>query len=165
MIDITVSGLDKAIAELKAYKSSLLERCNRAQRAIAQLVRDTAQQGFDTAAVNGGHTPAPTNVTVLPDSSGPTVVIAEGDQAMFIEFGAGVYYNGTGIPYRENRAEFPGYEMGSYGMHNGLKDHWRYKGDDGKWHMTHGTIMQSPMYNAVISALPEIAGIIRSEFT
>lgn len=66
-----------------------------------------------------------------------------GEQATFVEFGAGVHFNGN--PHSSPHpwgVEF-GYTIGDYGMHQGLNDGWWYKG-----HYYHGTPAAMPLFYA-----------------
>ena len=66
-----------------------------------------------------------------------TVVIASGEDAIWIEFGSGVYYNGSpGTSPHPSGAEL-GFVIGGYGDGNGKKNAWGYKDETGKVILTH----------------------------
>ena len=72
----------------------------------------------------------------------------QGEDVAFVEFGSGVHYNG-----HPNSSPHPlgvklGYTIGSYGWHQGLEDHWWYKGDDGEQHLSYGTEATMPLFHA-----------------
>ncbi len=70
-----------------------------------------------------------------------------GEQAAFVEFGAGIHYNGT-----PNGSPHPlgvelGFTIGSYGFGQGLKDEWHYK-SGGEWKVSQGTPAAMPLFHA-----------------
>lgn len=68
-----------------------------------------------------------------------------GSEVLFVEFGAGVHFNGSGSP--NPYASTLGYEIGGYGKHQGLNDFWFYR-EDGELIKSHGTKATMPMYRA-----------------
>ena len=162
-IGLNVTDIDHLIRSLNHYQAELANKCERIRTQVAQLLATYADVSFNGATVNDHHSPAPTTVTVESNGDDVTIVVASGDEAMFIEFGAGVHYNGSGVPYATAGADFPGYAMGSYGNGNGTKDYWHYM-TDGRWHTTHGTVMQTPFHNALLEILPAVEDIVRSAF-
>lgn len=162
-IGLDAHEIDGVIRDLQAYVSELDVKCELVREQIAQLLAVYAEVGFNGATVNDHHSPLPTTVTVESGGENVTLVVAQGEEAMFIEFGAGVHYNGGGVPYASLGADFPGYAMGSYGKGNGIKDYWHYMAD-GRWHTTHGTRMQSPFHNAFLEILPAVESIVRNVF-
>lgn len=73
--------------------------------------------------------------------------IANGREPVFVEFGAGVYYNASNhypIPKPQEIKN-----IGEYGKGMGKRRTWGYRGKlTGKVHITRGTPMRMPMYNA-----------------
>lgn len=71
----------------------------------------------------------------------------QGEQAVFVEFGAGVYYNGSpGTSPHPYGVEL-GFTIGDYGSGLGKNDTWEYV-KNGKYHITHGTPAAMPLYHA-----------------
>ena len=88
----------------------------------------------------------------------------KGEDVMFVEFGAGVYYNGNpGNSPHPMGAEL-GWTIGSYGYHNGLKEYWHYRNDEGKWRTSHGTEAMMPMYKADVEIRQKFASIAKKVF-
>lgn len=88
----------------------------------------------------------------------------QGDDVAFVEFGSGVHYNG-----HPNSSPHPlgvklGYTIGSYGWHQGLEDHWWYKGDDGEQHLSYGTEATMPLFHASEHIKQEYKRIAREVF-
>lgn len=70
-----------------------------------------------------------------------------GEQAAFVEFGAGIHYNGNPGGSSHPLGVELGYTIGSYGMGQGLKEYWQYK-SGGTWYTTQGTPTAMPLYHA-----------------
>ena len=124
---IRINGFDSAsvaaaIGELrrisKDLKKNVVDECYR----LAQIGQSVAQSAFSNAAYDGIND---VSVSAEPTESGARVR-ASGEAAMFIEYGAGVHHNGSGIypaPLPEGMAG-----IGGYGKGNGNKDYWFYTG-------------------------------------
>ena len=75
------------------------------------------------------------------------VLVLAGKDVAFIEFGAGVHYNGTG-GLNPEASKF-GFTIGSYGQGHGLEDKWVYYDEEASCFKTsHGTEAAMPMYLA-----------------
>ena len=72
----------------------------------------------------------------------------QGEDVAFIEFGAGVHYNGHPGSSPNDLGAKLGYTIGSYGWHQGLQEYWWYKGDDGEMHKSEGTEAMMPLFHA-----------------
>lgn len=168
--ELSVESIDAAIKEIEAYKQELADKLRRLQTLIAERVTWSVTSGFNNATfdvISG--TPEPNDVTVeLDDSGNVSVIIARGKQAVFIEFGAGVYNNGpkgsSPHPWTETN---PTFLIGEYGMGNGARNAWAYyNGEKGKENLvvTHGTPAAMPMYNGYKTALAIIGDLAREVF-
>ena len=92
-----------------------------------------------------------------------TVVVAQGEDAIWVEFGAGVHHNGSaGSSPHPSGAEL-GFTIGGFGKGNGKKDIWGYY-EGGELRLTHGTPAVMPMYNAMKMVCDEIVDIAREVF-
>lgn len=161
-IELSEPGFSRAINEIRAYRESLTEKTERLKKRVADEIAEEAQDYFDASCyddltVGGMRKP---NVNVSVEVLGNVVVvIADGEEAIFVEFGAGVYHNGaSGASPHPNGASL-GYTIGSYGE-NGKRRAWGFIGEDGVVHITRGTPAQMPMYRAtqiIISKIPKIA--------
>lgn len=89
-------------------------------------------------------------------------ITVSGKEIMFIEFGAGVYYNSSPSPHPKGE-EF-GFVIGSYGKGMGLKQVWGYYGEDGELHLTHGVKATMPLYNAIQKLYKEAPIIAKQVF-
>lgn len=148
-IKLDPNSVDKAIAELKDYRKGLQDKL---KILIGQLTQDgveiariqvTASQGDSKDAF----------VDYVVDSSGEIIkasIFLQGSDALFIEFGAGIYYNnGNAHP---QSTEF-GYGVGTYPSEHPPNrainpGYWWYKGEDGSKHLSLGTEATMPIYHA-----------------
>lgn len=161
-INLTESGIEQAIKELMRYKQNILKKENLLRDRVAEFLRNEAQQGFDNSIVDDvvdGAIKADVQVTIDDASGNTTIVLANGSDAVFVEFGAGVYHNGLAGSSPNPYGNKLGFTIGSYGYGRGRRQAWGYyDGQDLK--ITHGTPATMPMAHAVTSLLnhyPEIA--------
>ena len=165
-VELSESGIDSAVKKLANYKQEFVKKVELFRKRVAERLKEEAQQGFNGAVVddlvNGTQTIAQVNVSVnhLGDVS---VVIANGEDAVWVEFGAGVYHNGTPGSSPHPRGAELGMIIGGYGEGNGKKRIWGYyEGDELK--LTHGTPARMPMSQAMNTVLNDIHSIAREVF-
>ncbi|MBO6268100.1 MAG: hypothetical protein J6N19_03015 [Clostridium sp.] len=152
-------SIEKAIRELEEYRKDLLEKCERLRQLVAMEIGTSAEQGFRSAVVDDifkGEWSTPNDVEVHVDEhDNVSVVIASGSQAVFIEFGSGVYHNGAAGSSPHKWGAENGFIIGEYGHKQGRKKGWNIRAGVA----THGTPAQMPLYNAmedVISRMTEL---------
>lgn len=160
------SSIDKAIREVQQYKAEIARKTEQLRQRVSTLIAWRASQGFSSALVddiiNGEVRNGSVDVQV-DERGGITVIIANGEDAAFIEFGAGVYYNGSvGSSPHPKGAEL-GMTIGSYGKGHGAKNVWGFY-EDGELKLTHGTPAAMPMYNAMKEVCADIANIAKEVF-
>lgn len=89
---------------------------------------------------------------VFIDESGANTratLVLSGKDVAFIEFGAGVHYNGQGGSSPNPFGQKLGMTIGSYGLGHGLEDHWFYFDEDlGRYRFSYGTRAAMPMAKA-----------------
>lgn len=165
---LSVREIDKAIKELEQYKQEIIGKTELLRKKIVERLENLAASGFAGAIVDdltkdsGGVRHA--QVTTSVDERGNiSVVIAQGEDAIWVEFGAGVYHNGSaGSSPHPNGSEL-GFTIGDYGKGMGKKNTWGFY-EDGELRLTHGTPAVMPMYNAVKIVCDEIADIAKEVF-
>lgn len=165
-IQLSERSINDAIKQLKDYKKWLDKKTAELQRRVADELATDMQTGFMSAMVDdllkgGGGTP---NVSVsVQQSDNVTLVIASGEDAIWVEFGSGVYHNTpVGTSPHPKGAEF-GFTIGSYGKGLGSRKVWGYY-EDGELKLTHGTPAQMPMYNAMKAVSDRIGRIAQEVF-
>ena len=88
------------------------------------------------------------------------VVIMEGEDATFVEFGAGVSLNGhLGSSPHPRGAEL-GMTIGDYGKGYGQYTSWGYKDIDGL-HVTRGVKSQKPLYETLLETKGKVGEIAK----
>ena len=158
--------IGKVIKELEQYKQELIRKTALLREKVADRIAELAQSGFNGAVVDdvlkGGVKTAQVTVS-LSNTDDVSLVIANGEDAVWVEFGAGVYHNSSaGSSPHPNGSEL-GFTIGGYGKGMGKKEVWGYyEGDELR--LTHGTPAIMPMYNAVKTVCDEITSIAREVF-
>lgn len=87
-----------------------------------------------------------------------------GEDVMFVEFGAGVHYNGPPGQSPNPKGAELGYTIGSYGLGQGRYDHWWYTDDNGEMKVSYGTEATMPMYKADMEIQHRYIDIARKVF-
>lgn len=166
-VELTESGIDKAIKELEEYKKDIKRKTSLLQDRIAKRIEEEADKGFASAVVDdlvrGGYQKpdVTVNYTIKGDIS---VVVAQGEDAVWVEFGAGVYHNGNLGSSPHPRGSELGMTIGGYGQGKGKQKSWGFKDADGTLHVTRGTPAQMPLEKAVLSVLDELPQMAKEVF-
>ena len=92
-------------------------------------------------------------------------LVLEGREVLFIEFGAGVHYNGSVGSSNHPKGAENGFLIGTYGMGNGSRQVWGYYADSGELVLTHGTKATMPMYMADQEIIRNVVRIAREVFS
>lgn len=166
-VELTESGIDKAIKELEEYKKDIKRKTSLLQDRIAKRIEEEADKGFASAVVDdfvrGGYQKP--DVTVNYTTQGDiSVIVAQGEDAVWVEFGAGVYHNGNLGSSPHPRGSELGMTIGGYGQGKGKQRSWGFKDADGTLHVTRGTPAQMPLEKAVLSVLDELPQMAKEVF-
>ena len=163
------ASIDRAVNEIREYSRWVQRKTDELRERIAYFIAKDASAVFNTAVVDDligeGSVTGSVNVVVENQGDNITVVIANGEDAVFMEFGAGVYYNGAVGSSPNPLGTALGFTIGSYGKGNGRKEVWGYRGEDGEIHLTHGAPASMPLYRAVQSVSRDIVRIAREVFS
>ena len=162
-ISLNTKDLKKAIQEVEKYKQDLQRKINIFRQRLAEELVDEAKAGFSSAIVDDltkGGSRTPEVEVYYKDRGNLTVVFADGKDAIWCEFGAGVYHNTpVGTSPHPMGVEL-GYTIGSYGKGYGKADAWGYY-ENGELKITRGTPASMPMYNAMKSVMAKAITIAR----
>lgn len=163
---LSVRDIDRAMRELEQYKQDIIRKTDLLREKVAERLAELSRDGFAGAVVDdllkGGQRTAQVDVSI--DQRGNiTLVIARGEDAVWVEFGAGVHYNGSAGTSPHPKGSELGFTIGGYGKGMGRKDVWGFY-DDGELRLTHGAPAIMPMYNAIKTVCDEIAEITRGVF-
>lgn len=165
--DLSEEGVTKAIHEVEAYKKDFVKKWGVFHRRVAELLQEKTQQGFSGAIVDdllpksGGARLANVDVQLQPGED-VSLIIANGTDAVWVEFGAGVYHNGgVGSSPNPYGAKL-GFSIGTYGV-MGKAPAWGFY-EGGELKITRGTPAQMPMFHAVESVLADLDKIAKEVF-
>lgn len=157
-MNLSVSSIENAIKEVKAFRDSLDQKKDRLLEELANIGVREASVRFTTAMYDGVND---SHVTLETISNGYTIV-AEGRAVAFIEFGAGVYHN-SGEPYPDPRPDgIVG--IGEYGKGYGKRKAWGFRNEAGELTITHGNPAAMPMWYASEEMRGKIAKIAEEVF-
>lgn len=163
---LSAREIDRAIRELEQYKQDIIRKTDLLRERVAERLAELSRDGFAGAVVDdllkGGQRTAQVDVSI-DQRDNVTLVIARGEDAVWVEFGAGVHYNGSAGTSPHPKGSELGFTIGGYGKGMGKKDVWGFY-EDGELRLTHGTPATMPMYNAVKTVCDEIAEIAREVF-
>ena len=135
VINVTLSehGIDAAIKEVKAYKRTMYGKMQR-------LITAMCKEGEAYAIAHVTHIDTGETVgSIHGYRKGNSGVIVAGGQAIWLEFGTGVYWNGNpnGSPHPDG--ERLGFRIGEYGEQHGLNQGWFYPTDDPRYEIVRHT--------------------------
>ena len=163
VIKISLDEIENAIKELEQYEKDMLNKIEIFRQRLADEINDEAQSLFNNSIVNdlidGGSRSAEVTVTTT-HKKNVSVVIAYGTDAVWVEFGAGVYHNGSVGSSPHPMGVKLGYTIGSYGKGRGKGRAWGYY-ENGELNITRGTPATMPMYNAMKSIIAKADSIAR----
>ena len=150
---------DRAIKELNAYKKDFLRREKQLIEGLAEIGLKEASVRFTTAMYDGTN-----DVSVqLDETKDGYVIVANGQAVAFIEFGAGVYHNGT-EPYPNPRPEgIVG--IGEYGKGMGKRKAWGYENENGEIVITRGNPAAMPMWYASEEIKNSVLKVVKEVFS
>lgn len=162
-IELSQQSIREAINQLEAYKNGLAFKMEEFIRALAEVGFSVVEQNMSTE----GDSSTEHNTYVRINSYGSYVkadLVLQGRDVLFIEFGAGIHYNGSvGSAAYDKAAEF-GYTIGSYGKGHGAEDFWWYTDESGAPHMSQGTKAATPMYKASLKMRNDFLSVARRVF-
>ena len=160
----SLGQLGQVAREIANYRTQLNDKIKLFTERVAYYIQMQADSLFGAAVVdiqpNGTYDNANVEVEVRRDGD-IYIVIAKGEEAVFVEFGAGVYFNGTGSP-RPGGEELS-LTIGSYGLGHGMQNAWAFSSADGKV-VTRGTPAQMPLYKSMCAARDNILTIAEEVF-
>ena len=162
------SSIQHAAQEIREYSKWVQGKTTELQERVATLIANQARMGFNNSISDDliGEPAEIGNVAVYVENNGNvTLVVASGEDAVFMEFGAGVLYNGAVGSSPNPLGADLGFTIGSYGKGNGAKTTWGFIGSDGQVHLTHGTPASMPLYKSLMAVKNDIVRIAREVFS
>ena len=166
-LNLATSDINGIIRELNAYKQDLQNKINIYRKRIATELATQASLRFSNSIVSdvikGGASRKAEVVVSISEIGSTTIVMANGDDAIWCEFGAGVYHNGSVGSSPHPKGTELGFTIGSYGKGYGKGKAWGYY-DNGSLVITRGTPATMPMYNAMIEVMRKALAIAQEVF-
>lgn len=166
-IGLSTKDINRAIRELNKYKIELEKKTKECEKRIAEALKKEIELNFNSAVVDdtirGGTRQAQVVVNV-DDMGTMTVVVANGEDAVFCEFGAGVYHNGSVGSSPNPYGNELGLTIGSYGKGKGKQQAWGYYDENNELVITRGTPASMPMYHAIQTITLKAIEIAREVF-
>lgn len=159
------SSVDKAIEEVKAIKKEWKQKAKQAESLIAEELANLINENLMGVAIGDDLKDIKTHQQVISPpgvearARGNTVTVY-GENAVFIEFGAGIYYNGGGVNNPLSKAVQFDTSIGSYGKGQGNKKYWFVAHNL----ISCGTPAYMPINNAIEQIVPMIPTIVRQVF-
>lgn len=162
-------SIERAISEIREYKAEIVRKTNLLRKTVAERIAEDARGGFASAVVDdllpdsGGARSANVDVTI-DEQDNVSIVIANGEDAVWVEFGAGVFHNGSVRASPHPKGVELAMTIGGYGKGLGARNVWGFY-EDGELKLTHGTPASMPMYNALTRVCADIVDIARGVFS
>lgn len=170
---LSVSSIRNLQKELEKYRDSLTYKCELLVKRLAEagipvIDENMAKAAFtvDEKDIQSGADPQHyTQVKINTFGNyAKADLIVEGKELLFIEFGAGVYYNGSAGSSPHPKGEKFGYVIGSYGKGHGVQKVWGYYADSGELILTHGVEATMPVYKASLEIAENVVKIAKQVF-
>ena len=160
-LNYSVNNIDGLIKCLEDYSKSIETKGELFVRRLAEIGLPVIDA---TVASTKGDADTGYNKSYIEVEGNTARLIFEGNDVLFIEFGAGVHYNGeAGKSPHPKGAEF-GYTIGSYGEGHGKQDSWFYRDETGSLWRSFGTEASMPMYKASMEIVTNIRRIANEVF-
>ncbi len=162
-------SIERAISEIREYKAEIVRKTDLLRRTVAEKIAEDARGGFASAVVDdllpdsGGARSANVDVTI-DEQDNVSIVIANGEDAVWVEFGAGVYANGAVGSSPHPKGQELGFTIGGYGKGFGARQVWGFY-EDGVLKLTHGTPAAMPLYHAMQRVCDDVAAIAKEVFS
>lgn len=172
-VTLSISSIRNLQKELEKYRDSLTYKCELLVKRLAEagipvIDENMAKAAFtvDEKGIQSGADPQHyTQVKINTFGNYARAdLIVEGKELLFIEFGAGVYYNGAAGSSPHPKGEEFGYIIGSYGKGHGVQKVWGYYADSGELILTHGVEATMPMYKASLEIMQNVVKIAKEVF-
>lgn len=161
---LSSKSLSLAIKEIEKYREDLRDKNDEFVQKLCELGLPVVR---DYASAASGDSSRNYNSYIKLNSYGmysKAELIWEGKDVLFIEFGAGVHYNGEAGTSPHLMGKELGYVIGSYGQGYGKQDFWYYEDGTGAHVRSYGTEGTMPMYRASLKIQEQIVKIAKEVF-
>ena len=156
-VSLNTTSVDTAIKQVEDYQKKLKEKLLEIARRLAEVGRTYALASYEGESYYHGDKDI--TVEVVKTENGYKI-LAIGKEVCFLEFGAGVFYNGS--------ESYPGVrpsgisKIGEFGKGHGKQNTWYFSsGENGK---THGNPPTASLYWARKEMEKELPRIVKEVF-
>ena len=156
-VELSRESVDRAIAQIEAYKAGLNKKATELCERLAQMGAVYAEWNFSGVLYAGD---IDYHISVKKGDGNTYLVLADGETVLLLEFGAGVRHGG-GHPQAGEFGMGPGTYPGQ--THAFDPNGWWFKSDSGMMH-TYGHAPGMSMYNAAKDLRKEIEEVAREVF-
>lgn len=167
-MQLDTRSIHEGLAQVQRYAREFDRKVQRLRERVAETIAWTASSGFSNAVLDSvvGGSPRYANVAVSVDNKGDiTIVLADGEDAVWVEFGTGVYFNGAVGTSPHPNGSGLGFTIGMFGQGKGAQDVWGfYDAQTGELIKTHGAPAAMSMYRGVVQACEHLVEIAREVF-
>lgn len=166
-------SINNSIQQLKNYRNRVNIKCEELVRRLSEIGISVIEENIDKAGFtvdgqgieSGANTEHYTYVKIHQyDSYTEAILTVEGEEILFIEFGAGVYYNGSTGSSPHPKGTKLGYKIGYYGAGYGKQKVWGYYDDSGALVLTHGVKATMPVYKAWQEIYNDVLDVAKEVF-
>ena len=165
--DFNEQGIDSLIKEVERYKTRLPDKLTTLRERVGAKLKELAEAGFGSSiadeSIKYGSKPADVKLD-MSSTGNITIVYTIGEDAVWCEFGTGVYYNGSAGSSPHPKGAELGFTIGGYGAGQGKKQAWAFKNALWGQTWTHGVPASMPMYNALQKTMNDVAEIAKEVF-
>lgn len=171
--EFSVKGIEQLKRDLLNYKNELNTKIDwfvlkLAESGIPTVEREmaNASYAYDEKGIQSGSDTTHKTYVKLDRLIGisKATLILEGKEILFIEFGAGVHYNGDVGSSQHPKGPENGFLIGTYGMGYGSRQVWGYYAESGELVLTRGTEATMPMYKASQEMIDKVVKIAKEAF-
>lgn len=165
-LSLSTESIEKAIKEIREYRETLRFKNNIFVQRLAELGLKIVEANKYTEGDSDSDGLVSERVVVEESENRvKATLILHGKDVAFIEFGAGVHYNGAVGSSPNPFGTKLGMTIGSYGKGLGKNDKWVYMDEEsGLYIVTHGTKAAQPMAKADEKIRNDFINIAREVF-
>lgn len=164
-IELSQKSIQSAIKQIENYRDNLIRKNREFVKRLGEIGIPVIDSNIAVAAGDSDKThDAYIKINSFGDYAQATLIVS-GKDLLFIEFGAGVYYNGAVGSSPNPLGSSKGYTIGSYGKGNGSKDAWYYYADTGELVKSQGTQATMPVYKAGVEMRQQMLKIAKEVFS
>jgi hypothetical protein len=174
---LSVSSLEALVRDLKQYNEDLSTKCEKVVTRLSEIATEVIEKqiglaGFkidgttkDGTEIESGSRTEHTTASSISNQGSKSVaeIKVAGQDILFIEFGAGVHYNGAKGSSPHPKGQQLGMLIGTYGKGMGSRQVWGYV-EDGVTILTHGTKATMPMYEAIKAVYEQAPKVVKEVF-